>query len=141
MVLVLRSVSIPRYWDSTGSNTANCDPDPQLVDPLSAIQQRAAQDLTLVDWSLSPNLTFAGVVAQRGTVCIPFVTSFAGEGVDRNTTLDNNGDEMVLTVAANCDNTIAVVQSVGPVNMEVCRAISASCSSLHCTDKAFASNG
>lgn len=77
------------------------------------------QDLTLVDWSLSPNLTFAETIAQRGTVCIPVVASISGEEMDRNLTLIYEGDELVNVVADNCDNTIVVVQSVGPVDMEV----------------------
>ncbi|KAK9349700.1 glycoside hydrolase superfamily [Lipomyces doorenjongii] len=91
---------------------------PRLVDPLSALQHRANKDLTLVDWSLSPNLTFAQAVAKRGTVCIPVVASISGEQADRNITLINNGDELIRTVADNCDNTIPIVQSVGPVDME-----------------------
>lgn len=91
-----------------------------MFDPISAIQQRAAQDLSLVDWSTSTNVSFAAVVAKRGTVCIPVVSSFSGEGTDRNLTLIHNGDEIIKAVADNCDNTIPVVQSVGPVDMEVC---------------------
>ncbi|KAJ5770031.1 glycoside hydrolase family 3 protein [Penicillium nucicola] len=91
---------------------------PRLVDPLSAIQSRANQDLTLVDWSLSSNLTFAKTVAKRGTVCIPVVASTSGESLDRNITLMHEGDALVNAVADNCDNTIVIVQSVGPVDME-----------------------
>jgi beta-glucosidase len=90
----------------------------RLVDPISSIQQRAAEDLTLVDWATTSNLTFIASIAKRGTVCIPVVSSFAGEGTDRNLTLLHNGDELIKTVADNCDNTIVVVQSVGPVDME-----------------------
>ncbi|KFX98672.1 hypothetical protein O988_04256 [Pseudogymnoascus sp. VKM F-3808] len=86
--------------------------------PLSALQRRAEKDLTLVDWSLTQNLTFAAIVAQRGTVCIPIVSSFSGEGTDRNTTLLFKGDELIKTVADNCDNTIPIVQSTGAIDME-----------------------
>ncbi|KFX98670.1 hypothetical protein O988_04254 [Pseudogymnoascus sp. VKM F-3808] len=34
----------------------------RLVDPISAIQQRAAEDLTLVDWTTTTNLTFAKAI-------------------------------------------------------------------------------
>ena len=95
--------------------------DPRLVDPISAIQQRANEDLTLVDWSLSKNLTYAAVVAQRGSVCLPVVSSFAGEGVDRNLSALHDGDNLIKTVADNCDNTIPIVQSVGAIDMEVCK--------------------
>jgi beta-glucosidase len=75
--------------------------------------------LTLVDWSTTTNTTFAAAIAQRGTVCIPVVSSWSGEENDRNLTLTNNGDAMINAVADNCDNTIVIVQTVGPVNMEV----------------------
>ncbi len=89
------------------------------MDPLTAIQRRAAKDLTLVDWSLNANLTFAKVIAHRGTVCIPVVSSWSGENTDRNLTLLYGGDALIRTVADNCDNTIPIVQSVGPVDLEV----------------------
>ncbi|GKZ21087.1 hypothetical protein AbraIFM66951_002480 [Aspergillus brasiliensis] len=92
---------------------------PRLIDPISAIQQRAAEDLTLVDWiTTTTNLTYTSSIAQRGTVCIPIVSSFAGEGTDRTLTLLHNGDQMIQTVANNCANTIVIIQSVGPINME-----------------------
>ncbi|KAJ5096204.1 glycoside hydrolase family 3 protein [Penicillium alfredii] len=78
---------------------------PRLQDLLSAaIQQRANQDLPLVDWSLGHNITFAATVAQRATVYLPVVASVAGEGIDRSLTLINNGDKLITTVADNCDN-------------------------------------
>lgn len=52
-------------------------------------------------------------------MCLPVVASFAGEGVDRNLSLLHNGDDLIRIVANNCDNTIPIVQSVGPVNLEV----------------------
>ena len=89
------------------------------MDPISAIQRRAAKDLSLVDWSTTTNTTFAAAIAQRGTVCLPVVSSFSGEASDRNLTLSNNGDAIIEAVANNCDNTIVLVQAVGPVHMEV----------------------
>lgn len=93
--------------------------DPRLVDPISAIQQRAAEDLSLVDWTTTQNLSMTAFIAQRGTVCLPIVSSFAGEGTDRNLSLLHDGDAIIRTVADNCDNTIPIIQSVGPVDMEV----------------------
>lgn len=61
----------------------------------------------------------ASFVAKRSTVCIPVVASFSGEGTDRNLSLLHNDDDLVRSVANNCDNTIPIVQSVGPVNLEV----------------------
>lgn len=66
-------------------------------------------------------MTFAAAIAKRGTVCLPVVASFAAEGQDRNLTLLHEGDQLINTVADNCENTIPIVQSVGPVDMEVCR--------------------
>lgn len=64
-------------------------------------------------------MTMVKAVAKRGTVCIPVVASSSGESVDRNLTLGHAGDSLISTVADNCDNTIVVVQAVGPVDMEV----------------------
>ena len=119
--LGLHSVRNFRYGKPQASSFTNKSnhTDPRLVDPISAIQQRAAEDLTLVDWSTSTNLTYATVIAKRATVCIPVVSSFAGESFDRNLSLLHNGDDLIQTVADNCDNTIPIIQSVGPVDMEV----------------------
>lgn len=62
-------------------------------------------------------------VAQRGTVCIPVVASSSGEELDRDLTLMHDGDALINTVADNCDNTIVVVQAVGPVDLEVRNSI------------------
>jgi beta-glucosidase len=106
-------------FSSPSNSNTDQSIDPRLVDPLSAIQKRANQDITLVDWSLSTNLTFAKAVAKRGTVCIPVVAPTSGEGTDRNITPMHDGDALVNTVADHCDNTIVTVQSVGPVDMDV----------------------
>lgn len=60
----------------------------------------------------------ASFVAKRATVCLPIVSSFSGEGTDRNLSLLHNGDDLIRTVANGCDNTIPVIQSVGQVNLE-----------------------
>lgn len=56
-------------------------------------------------------------------MCLPVVASFSGEGTDRNLSLLHNGDDLVRTVADNCDNTIPIVQSVGPVSLEVSKLV------------------
>ena len=65
------------------------------------------------------NITYASVVAQRATVCLPIVSSFSGEQLDHNITLWNEGDALIKSVADNCDNIITIFQSTGPVDMEV----------------------
>lgn len=104
-----------------------------LISPLEAIQARAIQDQTTVDFVLqdgsnSVNST-AYQVNKRGkdAACLVFVTSDSGEGYvsaegnlgDRNDLkLWHDGDKAILSVADNCENTIVVIHSVGPVLME-----------------------
>lgn len=51
-------------------------------------------------------------------MCLPVVSSFSGESYDRTLSLLHDGDNIINTVADNCDNTIVIVQSTGPVDME-----------------------
>ncbi|KZT29530.1 glycoside hydrolase family 3 protein [Neolentinus lepideus HHB14362 ss-1] len=101
---------------------------PWLISPLEAIQARARLDHTLVSWFLE-DFDYAGVAtAVTGQqLAIVFVNSDSGEGyidVDgnegdrRNLTAWHGGDELILTVAANNNNTIVVTHSVGPLIIE-----------------------
>lgn len=106
-----------------------------LISPLEAIQARAIEDRTVVSFVLQDgsasgilNNTAARVGKRKeDAVCLVFVTSDSGEGYisvegnlgDRNDLkLWHNGDDMILTVAENCENTVVVIHSVGPVLME-----------------------
>jgi len=104
-----------------------------LISPLEAIQARAIQDGTAVDFVLQDGGTLvnstAAEVNKRGknAACLVFVTSDSGEGYisseghlgDRSDLkLWHGGDRMVLSVAENCNNTIVVIHSVGSVLME-----------------------
>ena len=108
-----------------GSGSTNF---PYLVDPLSAIQARALQDRTVVQYVLN---NYAGSlissVVQQATVCLVFANADSGEGYiqvggnygDRNNlTLWLGGDDLIQQVAANCSNTIAIIHAPGPVLME-----------------------
>ncbi|KAF3211847.1 hypothetical protein TWF192_006742 [Orbilia oligospora] len=108
-----------------GSGTANF---PYLISPLSALQNKAIADGTVIQWVVDDYA--AGHMKQtatQATVCLVFVKAQAGEGfvgVDgnqgdrKNLTLWSNGEEVISTVAANCNNTIVTIHSPGPVTLE-----------------------
>ncbi|KAB8078558.1 putative beta-glucosidase A [Aspergillus leporis] len=105
-----------------GSGTANF---PYLVTPEQAIQNEVLQGrgniFTVTDnWNL-PKIAAA---ARQASVSLVFVNADSGEGyinVDgnegdrKNLTLWKNGDNVVKTAANNCNNTVVVIHSVGPV--------------------------
>ncbi|KAL4062620.1 glycoside hydrolase family 3 protein [Scleroderma yunnanense] len=108
-----------------GSGTANFT---YLVSPYEAIQARARQDQTSVFWDFDNwDLARAGNSVIGMEVAIVFINSDSGEGyitVDgnvgdrKNLTAWHEGDQLVLTVAAQNNNTIVVVNSVGPLIIE-----------------------
>jgi len=91
---------------------------------LEAIQQRARKDHTTVSWMLDDtNVPRAGNMARFQSAALVFIQSDSGEGYifdgDRqNLTALHGGDNLVLTVAAQNNNTIVVVHSVGPLILE-----------------------
>lgn len=99
-----------------GSGTARAT---FISTPLDAINVRAAQDKSLVQYFLNnteiidsemPSLWIPGTP----DVCLVFVKSYAEEGADRTTLdLDWEGNEMVESVAKYCNNTIVVSHSSG----------------------------
>ncbi|KAJ7793670.1 beta-glucosidase [Mycena olivaceomarginata] len=112
-----------------GSGTANF---PYLTSPLDAIRSRSAADGTVVSLSTSDtDLTGARTAATGKDVAFVFITgksqSDSGEGYitvegnvgDRNSlSAWHSGDALVAAVAAANKNTVVVVNSVGPINME-----------------------
>ncbi|KAF3312915.1 hypothetical protein TWF173_006498 [Orbilia oligospora] len=108
-----------------GSGTANF---PYLISPLSALQNKAIADNTVIQWVVDDYATgHMKQTATQATVCLVFVKAQAGEGfvgVDgnqgdrKNLTLWSNGEEVISTVAANCNNTIVTIHSPGPVTLE-----------------------
>jgi beta-glucosidase len=52
-------------------------------------------------------------VAVNSDVCICFLNAWSGEGGDRSELYDADQDEMVNTVANNCNNTIVVINTTG----------------------------
>ncbi|WFD32435.1 beta-glucosidase [Malassezia sp. CBS 17886] len=103
-----------------------------LISPYEAMQRRAREDRTAVNWSLDDfDLRNAQKVANYTDAAFVFVSALSGEGFgtvpkgsagnmgDRNNmTLWNAGAELVNAVAHVNNNTIVVVHAVGPVTME-----------------------
>ncbi|KAG2032842.1 glycoside hydrolase family 3 protein [Suillus americanus] len=99
-----------------------------LISPLEGIQERARQDGSSVSWDFDDwNTDLAGTMALGQAVALVFTVSDSGEGImtvddnpgDRNNlTAWNNGDNLILAVAAQNNNTIVVVNSVGPLIVE-----------------------
>lgn len=52
--------------------------------------------------------------ADNSAVCLCFLNAASGEGADRSSLLDTDQDDMVLTIADNCNNTIVVANVAGP---------------------------
>ncbi|KAH9846046.1 beta-glucosidase [Lenzites betulinus] len=108
-----------------GSGT---DDFPYLVAPVDAITARAKTDGTTVTSSLSDtDLNGAASAATGKDVAFVFITADSGEGYltvennagDRNDlSAWHNGDALVKQVAGVNKNTIVVVNSVGPINVE-----------------------
>lgn len=81
-----------------------------IIDPLSAIQHRAAADGTWVNWDLASG---APDVNAASDACLVFINAIATEGWDRDGLRDDFSDGLVLAVARQCANTIVVVHTVG----------------------------
>ncbi|ODO05538.1 hypothetical protein I350_04589 [Cryptococcus amylolentus CBS 6273] len=108
-----------------GSGTAEF---PYLIDPLSAISQRARESGAIINYALDDwNTQNASYWASRADVAIVGVHSDSGElgrtvdgneGDRNNLTLWANGDALVQAVASSNNNTIVVVHAPGPILME-----------------------
>ncbi|KAH8202201.1 hypothetical protein TruAng_003676 [Truncatella angustata] len=61
--------------------------------------------------ALSPSLSN---YAENSAVCLVFINADSGEGADRGELSNDEQDTMITTVAATCNNTIVVVNTVGP---------------------------
>ncbi|KAI9888502.1 MAG: hypothetical protein M1814_006864 [Vezdaea aestivalis] len=105
-----------------GSGTADF---PYLVSPLTAITNevlsRKGSVLSVTDNGANTQIQ---ALARRASVSLVFVTSDSGEGyisVDgnegdrQNLTLWHQGEDIVNNVSSQCDNTIVVISSTGPV--------------------------
>lgn len=108
-----------------GSGTTNF---PYLVDPYQAIFQRARQDGSgIQNWFENWDLEGAAKAATGVDVALVGINSDSGEqyitvdkneGDRNNISAWHNGDELVKAVAAVNNNTVVIVHSVGPMDME-----------------------
>ena len=105
-----------------GSGTAEFS---YLVTPETAIQNEVLNNLGAFE-SITDNFAAKQIqgLASRASVAIVFVNADAGEGFidvdgnigDRNNlTLWQGGDTLIQNVSAQCNNTIVVLHTVGPV--------------------------
>lgn len=113
-------------WGSGSSNFA------YLVTPDTAIQNEVlanggSYESSLDNWDLDAVSALARRTQQVSGVCLVFANANSGEGYvvvdsnmgDRNNlTLWQNADAAIDAVAAECNNTVLVVHSVGPVILE-----------------------
>ncbi|KAK6863554.1 beta-glucosidase [Apiospora arundinis] len=81
-----------------------------MLDPLSAIQHRAALDGAWVNWDLDSGTPD---VNPASDACLVFINAIATEGWDREGLHDDFSDGLVLHVARRCANTIVVVHAAG----------------------------
>ena len=79
--------------------------------PLDALQRRAAVDNTtlLVDSQSANPLA----VDPSSDACLVFINALAFESADRTTLADGYSDNLVLSVASRCSNTIVVIHNAG----------------------------
>jgi beta-glucosidase len=106
-----------------GSGSANF---PYLVTPLRAITNHVTDYGNGIVQSVTNDYAYDQIatLAPQASVAIVFVNSDSGEGfinVDgnegdrQNLTLWHNGDALIANVSANCNNTIVVIHSTGPI--------------------------
>jgi beta-glucosidase len=104
---------------------------PYLITPFQALVTQAAADGTMIRWILNNTYTsddtntimgLAGGTALSqdissyaadAEVCLVFLNAFSGEGADRTELTNAEQDTLVNTVAADCDNTVVVINTVG----------------------------
>ncbi|KAL4898352.1 putative beta-glucosidase D [Aspergillus ambiguus] len=106
---------------------------PYLITPEVALTVKASQDGTMLRWVSNDTYSSSGgsTLVMQGSdstsvtpsisnyaenmdVCLVFLNALAGEGADRTELYNTDQDSLVNEVADNCDNTIVVLNTVGP---------------------------
>ncbi|CAF0779019.1 unnamed protein product [Rotaria sordida] len=94
------------------------------IDPLTALMQKGRDDrlqiryITNQNDFVSINRTFRDRGFQNAN-CLVFISAWSEEGIDRTDLYAfDNGEQLVLTVAQNCLQTIVLVNSVSQLNLE-----------------------
>lgn len=84
---------------------------PSYIDaPFDAFQRQAYEDDTFLAWDFtSPD----PLVNPASEACIVFINAQSAEGWDRPSLADRYSDELVLSVAGQCSNTMVVIHNAG----------------------------
>ncbi|PWY86709.1 putative beta-glucosidase D [Aspergillus heteromorphus CBS 117.55] len=124
----------PTYQSHLGTGTGSGQASyPYLVAPLVPLIVRASEEGTILNWILQDNYTASAgsslipsvagstfvapsyaETASDSDVCLVFLNALSGEGKDRTELYNADQDTMVKTVADNCNNTIVVINTIGP---------------------------
>ncbi|PYH89751.1 hypothetical protein BO71DRAFT_402808 [Aspergillus ellipticus CBS 707.79] len=124
----------PTYQGHLASGTGSAQASyPYLVTPYVSLTNKAVEDGTMMRWimndtyastagsSLIPESDASTAVtpsyadyASNADACLVFLNALSGEGADRTELYNDDQDTMVSTVADNCNNTIVVINAVGP---------------------------
>ncbi|PVH75896.1 glycoside hydrolase family 3 protein [Cadophora sp. DSE1049] len=108
---------------------------PYLITPQQALTNQASLDGTMIRWILNNTYTSTTSVGSGGAIagptggtslsqtisdyatsaeiCMVFINALSGEGADRTELRNTEQDELVTSVASNCDNTMVIVNTVG----------------------------
>lgn len=123
----------PTYQGHLATDTGSGQSSyPYLITPQHALTSKAAEDGTMIRWVL--NDTYSGgsgsalvmqgsdstavtpsisTYADNQDVCVVFLNALAGEGADRTELYNVDQDNLVKSVAENCNNTVVVINTVG----------------------------
>ncbi|KAI0015001.1 glycoside hydrolase family 3 protein [Xylariomycetidae sp. FL0641] len=89
---------------------AGANAPPFMIDPLSALQNRAEADWTWINWDLKSSDPDVNAASDA---CLVFINAIATEGWDREGLHDDFSDGLVKNVASKCANTIVVIHAAG----------------------------
>ncbi|CAK39741.1 uncharacterized protein An07g09760 [Aspergillus niger] len=111
----------PTYQGHLATGTGSAQASlPYLVPPYVALTNRIIEDGTMMRWgtdSTAVDPSFADY-ATNSDACLVFLNALSGEGADRTELYNDDQDTMVNTVADNCNNTIVIINTVGPRLMD-----------------------
>ena len=94
------------------------------IDPLTSIMARGRESSLQIRYVTNQNDYgfINNTFRSRGfnqAKCLVFISAFSSEGGDRgNLHAMDDGDKLAQTVAANCPNTVVIVNSVSQLNLE-----------------------
>ncbi|KAJ4248098.1 hypothetical protein NW762_012868 [Fusarium torreyae] len=85
----------------------------RAIAPMDAIRQRAWKDRTQLFWDFDTAQPGVKGINANTDACLVFGNAFASEAVDKVGLHDDYTDGLILSVAANCTNTIVVLHNTG----------------------------